>query len=74
MYNVLQVHVDGYISLQTTQAGTQQSGSGVSDIYYSKENITTLFSSSDPLIGVFVTDVDTTGVGDIYYQYVCTIK
>ena len=45
-----------------------QSGSGSGS--GSKGDITTLFSTMDPLIGVFLTDVDTTAVGDVFYQYV----
>ena len=75
----LQVHSNGYISVQDSQgsfsgspgsqsASGQQSGSGSGS--GSKGNIMTLFSTMDPLIGVFLTDVDTTAVGDVFYQYV----
>ena len=71
---ILQVHSNGYVTLQENQGSSSRStgSSGVSDSG-SKGNITTLFSTMDPLIGVFLTDVDTTAVGDVFYQYVMEI-
>ena len=47
--------------------GSGVTGSGVTGDN-SKGNLTTLFSTADPLIGVFLTDVDTSGTGDVYYR------
>ena len=66
---ILQVHINGYISLQQSQGSySGPTGSSAVSGSESKGNITTLFSTMDPLIGVFLTDVDTTGVGDVFYQ------
>jgi hypothetical protein len=51
-----------------TGVGSGVSGSGVQDS--AKENITALYSSSGPVVGVFLTDVDTSGMGDVYYRLV----
>ena len=43
--------------------------SGVMESADPKGNLTTLFSTDEPLIGVLLTDVDTSGTGDVYYRY-----
>ena len=55
-----QVHSDGYISLQTIPVTSSGSASGA----------TTLLPISDPVIAVFLSDVDTSGTGQIYYECV----
>ena len=77
-YLLLQVHSNGYISLQENQGSSSGSSgswsasewkSGSGSRFESRGyDITTLFSTMDPLIGVLLTDVDATAVRDVFYQ------
>ena len=74
-----QIHTNGYLSFGATNSGTSASGeleSGstqYSGLLGSKGQPTTLFSTSVPILGVFISDVDTTGTGNISYRLTALI-
>ena len=75
----IQIHTNGYISLEKTGSGSGSgfgsgsgsgsgSGFGSTSGLVSKTEIVTLFWNIEPLIGLFLSDVDTTGVGNVSYR------
>ena len=71
-----QIHTNGYLSFGATNSATSASGeleSGSTQYSGSDGQPTTLFSTSVPILGVFISDVDTTGTGNISYRLTALI-
>ena len=75
----MQIHTNGYMTFGTSSTTDSSTGSGSSGesvpvfaessgLLGSKGQPTTLFSTSVPILGVFISDVDTTGTGNISYR------
>ena len=68
-----QIHTNGYLSFGATNSATSASGELESGSTQYKGQPTTLFSTSVPILGVFISDVDTTGTGNISYRLTALI-